>query len=76
MAYINAPILGDGKYGGRQAHIAGFAKQLHLHAHFIRLVNEQILTAPLPAHMKDSIDRLGLMTAIPDNMPIFEDNAE
>jgi len=74
MAHMGWPILGDGKYGGKQAHPAGFASQLHLHAHFIRLVDGQILTAPLPAHMKDSITRIGLITAIPDRMPGFRDN--
>lgn len=74
LAYIDAPILGDGKYGGRQAHHSGFAKQLHLHAHFIRFEDGQILTAPVPDHINDSIDKLGLLAAIPKRMPDFTDS--
>ena len=71
MAYLGAPIIGDGKYGGQQAHLSAFAKQLHLHAHFIRFGDGQILTAPLPAHINDSIRRLGFLASIPEAMPDF-----
>ncbi len=56
-AAVGTPILGDGKYGGRGAFLAGveLPKKLHLHARSIRLsrptggIIEAL--APLPAHM-------------------------
>jgi 23S rRNA pseudouridine955/2504/2580 synthase len=54
---LGTPILGDGKYGGRRAFIAGAAspKRLHLHARAIRIPRSQggilELSAPLPDHM-------------------------
>jgi 23S rRNA pseudouridine955/2504/2580 synthase len=56
-AAIGAPILGDGKYGGRDAFLAGveLPKRLHLHARSIRLPRPGggaiAATAPLPPHM-------------------------
>jgi 23S rRNA pseudouridine955/2504/2580 synthase len=55
---LGTPILGDGKYGGQGAYIAGVSlpRQLHLHARSIRLPRpggrEIAATAPLPDHMK------------------------
>lgn len=54
---MGTPILGDGKYGGRGAFLAGvdLPRQLHLHARSIRLARPGggILQAeaPLPPHM-------------------------
>jgi 23S rRNA pseudouridine955/2504/2580 synthase len=54
---MSTPILGDGKYGGRGAFLAGveLAKQLHLHARSIELARPSggVLraAAPLPPHM-------------------------
>jgi 23S rRNA pseudouridine955/2504/2580 synthase len=54
---LGTPILGDGKYGGQEAFVAGadLPKQLHLHARSIRLPKPGggviAATAPLPAHM-------------------------
>jgi 23S rRNA pseudouridine955/2504/2580 synthase len=54
---MGTPILGDGKYGGRGAFLAGvdLPRQLHLHARGIRLARPGggILqaAAPLPSHM-------------------------
>ena len=54
---MGTPILGDGKYGGRGAFLAGvdLPRQLHLHARSIRLARPGggILqaAAPLPSHM-------------------------
>lgn len=31
------PILGDGKYGGRESFMSGLPKRLHLHAHTLKL---------------------------------------
>ncbi len=66
MAEMGHPILGDGKYGGKAAFLDGLdlPKQLHLHAHHIRIqdiFNTDIdITAPLPTHMKRSMKELGL----------------
>ena len=54
---LGTPILGDGKYGGQSAFIAGadLPRQLHLHARSIRLPRPGggviAARAPLPAHM-------------------------
>jgi 23S rRNA pseudouridine955/2504/2580 synthase len=54
---MGTPILGDGKYGGREAYLAGvdLPRQLHLHARSIRLPRPGggmiQARAPLPAHM-------------------------
>jgi 23S rRNA pseudouridine955/2504/2580 synthase len=56
-AAMGTPILGDGKYGGRDAFLTGvdLPKQLHLHARSIRLARpsggEIEAVAPLPPHM-------------------------
>jgi 23S rRNA pseudouridine955/2504/2580 synthase len=55
---IGTPILGDGKYGGRDAFIAGdspISRKLHLHARGIQIPNPGggilEVIAPLPDHM-------------------------
>ena len=54
---MGTPILGDGKYGGREAYLTGvdLPRQLHLHARSIRLPRPGGGTiqarAPLPEHM-------------------------
>ncbi len=59
MAAIGTPILGDGKYGGKEAFLAGEAmpRELHLHARAIALPHPRTgrplaLQAPLPEHMR------------------------
>lgn len=64
MAEFGHPILGDGKYGGKDAFLVGMqlAKQLHLHARAIDLQcfgNHYQLEAPLPPHMKQTFSALG-----------------
>jgi len=60
---IGTPILGDGKYGGREAFVTGLSKKLHLHAQ--RLVAPHPnggwidADAPLPPHMAETFDTLG-----------------
>lgn len=55
---IGTPILGDGKYGGAKALLAGVPspRQLHLHARSIEMPHPRggtlSVTAPLPPHMK------------------------
>jgi 23S rRNA pseudouridine955/2504/2580 synthase len=57
---LDTPILGDGKYGGATAHPAGVpnARKLHLHARALALPHPSggtlVVTAPLPAHMKET----------------------
>ncbi len=59
-AAIGTPIMGDGKYGGAGAYLAGggFSKALHLHARSLSLPKRGggvlRLTAPLPAHMAET----------------------
>jgi 23S rRNA pseudouridine955/2504/2580 synthase len=56
-AEIGMPILGDRKYGGVQAHLAGALgpRPLHLHARALAIPHPKggilRVTAPLPAHM-------------------------
>ncbi|MGC6516532.1 MAG: RluA family pseudouridine synthase [Candidatus Puniceispirillaceae bacterium] len=77
MLAAKAPILGDGKYAGAQAHPgANFARQLHLHAQFLKLPDGQIIEAPLPAHMKMAISYLEMTSHIPEKLPDFDEVAE
>ncbi len=61
MAALGTPILGDGKYGGRAAFLAGdgLAKRLHLHARSITLPGGRTITAPLPEHLRETLATLG-----------------
>lgn len=65
MAYIGTPILGDGKYGGAEAHLQGMgiSRKLHLHARAISLPHPDggalTITAPLSEHMAESFDFFG-----------------
>jgi 23S rRNA pseudouridine955/2504/2580 synthase len=61
MAAIGTPILGDGKYGGADAHIEsdGIGQGLHLHARRLILPHPSgkgriDATAPLPPHMRET----------------------
>lgn len=60
--YIGHPIIGDGKYGGREAFLEGLnlPNQLHLHARRIVIPGIVDVTAPLPPHMAQSWEMLGL----------------
>lgn len=63
MQQLGCPILGDGKYGGKEAFIEGadLARQLHLHAHRLQIESEGLdVSAPLPKHIKQSMKQLGL----------------
>jgi 23S rRNA pseudouridine955/2504/2580 synthase len=62
MAAIGHPILGDGKYGAREAFIDGMAlsRKLHLHARRLVIPGMIDITAPLPEHMQQSWKTLGL----------------
>ena len=62
---LGTPILGDGKYGGAiaLAQEQGEARRLHLHARTVRFPNpsggETQVTAPLPAHLRDTFRFFG-----------------
>lgn len=62
MAAIGHPIIGDGKYGAREAFIDGMdlSRKLHLHARRIIIPSVLDVTAPLPQHMQNSWKTLGL----------------
>src|SRR5207237_7944635 len=57
-AALSTPILGDGKYGGSAAQLAGgsAAHRLHLHARSLEIPHPAggtlRVTAPLPPHMR------------------------
>lgn len=64
-AALGTPILGDGKYGGADAHLAGVpeARRVHLHARALAIPHPQggtlVVMAPLPPHMKATWDFFG-----------------
>ena len=64
-AALGTPILGDGKYGGAAAHLAGVvaASGLHLHARALAIPSPAggllRVTAPLPPHMRQTWNLLG-----------------
>jgi 23S rRNA pseudouridine955/2504/2580 synthase len=66
---LGQPILGDGKYGGADAHPASLpqAKKLHLHARAVSLPRPGgktlTVTAPLPPHMRESWEFFGFEEA-------------
>jgi 23S rRNA pseudouridine955/2504/2580 synthase len=68
-AAIGTPILGDGKYGGAAAHLAGDAavRRLHLHAQSLDLPHPSggrfVVAAPLPPHLRRACDFFGFADA-------------
>jgi 23S rRNA pseudouridine955/2504/2580 synthase len=62
-AAIQAPILGDGKYGGTAAHMERVSGKLHLHARALRLPHPRggtlDVAAPPPPHMRESFTFFG-----------------
>ena len=74
-AAIGHPIVGDGKYGGREAQLTGgISRKLHLHAR--RLVidhpdgGQLDVKAELPPHMAESFATLGFELASGDQLPL------
>jgi len=63
MAASGTPILGDGKYGGKGAFLAGLGKRLHLHAWAIELPLPDggwlRVEAPPPPDLVEDLGRLG-----------------
>jgi 23S rRNA pseudouridine955/2504/2580 synthase len=71
-AALGTPILGDGKYGGAGAHLAGGAAEhrLHLHARSLEIPRPDggtlRVTAPLPPHMRKTCEFFGFAGDAPD----------
>jgi len=64
MAAIGHPIVGDGKYGGKDAFLSGtISRKMHLHARRIRIDHPDgtplDVRAELPRHFQESLDDLG-----------------
>jgi 23S rRNA pseudouridine955/2504/2580 synthase len=77
MAAIGHPIVGDGKYGGRDAFLTGtISRKMHLHARRIRVDHPdggQIdCKAALPEHFAESLAALGFTEADGDALPLDE----
>ena len=71
MAAIGHPIVGDGKYGGKDAFLSGtISRKMHLHARRIRVDHPDggrvDVTASLPAHFASSLNDLGFDIALGD----------
>jgi 23S rRNA pseudouridine955/2504/2580 synthase len=59
---LGTPILGDGKYGGKEVLWEGFPKKLHLHAYALLIPQSKgflFLKATISPHIKQSLDQLG-----------------
>ena len=68
-AALGTPIVGDGKYGGKPAFVAGLANKLHLHARSVTFSHPETgermeIVAPLSGHCAESWAKLGFA---PDN---------
>lgn len=64
LAAIGHPIVGDGKYGGKDAFLTGtISRKMHLHARRIRIDHPDggriDVRAELPAHFAESLSDLG-----------------
>lgn len=67
MAFMERPIIGDGKYGGQDAFLQNeeVSKKMHLHAHRLQLPHPILkgrkidVKAPLPDHMSPIWDMFG-----------------
>ncbi len=79
LAAIGHPIVGDGKYGGKESFLTGsISRKMHLHARRIRIDHPDggrvDVKADLPAHFAESLSSLGFDLAIGD-MPLDDDIA-
>lgn len=85
MAAIGHPIVGDGKYGLRDAFLTGtISRKMHLHARRIRVDHPAgghiDVKAPLPPHFSETLASLGFDEARGDALVLdevkFKDTAE
>jgi 23S rRNA pseudouridine955/2504/2580 synthase len=72
LASLGTPIIGDFKYGGKDARgKGGIADKLHLHARYIDVAHPDTqrlrVTAPLPDHMRKSWELLGFDPELAEN---------
>lgn len=77
LAAIGHPIVGDGKYGGRDAFLTGtISRKMHLHARRIRVDHpdggQVDVRAELPPHFAESLKDLGFNLADGDALPLDE----
>ena len=77
MAAIGHPIVGDGKYGGKDAFLTGtISRKMHLHARRIRIDHpdggQVDVRADMPTHMADSFADLGFDLEIGDALTLDE----
>jgi len=77
LAAIGHPIVGDGKYGGKEAFLSGtISRKMHLHARRIRIDHPDggrvDVFADLPRHFADSLADLGFDLNAGD-MPLDEE---
>lgn len=77
LAAIGHPIVGDAKYGGRDAFLTGgISRKMHLHARRLRIDHPdggQIdVRAPLPPHFAESLASLGFDPQQGDALPLDE----
>ncbi|MEM6858113.1 MAG: RluA family pseudouridine synthase [Pseudomonadota bacterium] len=89
MAAIGHPIVGDGKYGGRDAFLTGaISRKMHLHARRL-IISEPSnkattgtaggkldVTAELPPHFAASMEALGFEEGQSDASPMRNEAAE
>lgn len=76
-AAMGHPIVGDGKYGGKDAFLTGtISRKMHLHARRIRIDHpdggQVDVRADLPPHMADSFADLGFDLEIGDALLLDE----
>ncbi|MGX7925336.1 RluA family pseudouridine synthase [Tsuneonella sp. HG094] len=74
MAAIGHPIVGDGKYGGRDAFLTGsVSRKMHLHARRLIIDHPEgrklDVTAPLPDHFAASMEQMGFDVSRSDAAP-------
>jgi 23S rRNA pseudouridine955/2504/2580 synthase len=80
MAAIGHPIVGDGKYGGKDAFLSGtISRKMHLHARRIRIDHPdggQIdVKAEMPKHFAESLEDLGFDLSLGD-LPLEDGKPE
>ena len=73
-AALGTPIVGDGKYGGKAAFVAGLASKLHLHARSLSFPHpvsgqRMEIVAPLSDHCAESWAMLGFDSSEGDKRP-------
>jgi 23S rRNA pseudouridine955/2504/2580 synthase len=77
LAAIGFPIVGDGKYGGKDAFLSGtISRKMHLHARRIRIDHPDggrvDVMADLPTHFANSLHELGFDISLGD-MPLDDE---